>query len=117
MVIWKVSFRAATLCAFSRRAPSCTCEAGGQGGGQPHPPPEVGCVSTDVTSGESLQHALSNVRTRHGERIASVIHLAAYYDFSGEPSPQYDEITVRGTERLLRALQEFQVEQFVFSST
>jgi nucleoside-diphosphate-sugar epimerase len=46
-----------------------------------------------------------------------VIHLAAYYDLSGEPSPLYDEITVQGTERLLRHLQEFQVEQFVFSST
>jgi len=31
-------------------------------------------------------------------------HLAAYYDFSGEPSPLYEEITVRGTERVLRAL-------------
>ncbi|MDQ6619705.1 MAG: NAD-dependent epimerase/dehydratase family protein, partial [Pseudomonadota bacterium] len=33
------------------------------------------------------------------------------------PSPKYDEITVRGTERLLRALQSFDVEQFVFAST
>jgi nucleoside-diphosphate-sugar epimerase len=48
-----------------------------------------------------------------------VIHLAAYYDFSGEPSPLYDEITVRGTERLLRSLHEmqFEVKQFIFSST
>jgi len=45
------------------------------------------------------------IRYAYGERIASGIHLAAYYDFSGEPSPLYDEITVRGTERLLRALQ------------
>ena len=33
-----------------------------------------------------------------------MIHLAAYYDFSGEPSPLYDEITVRGTGRLLHEL-------------
>ena len=26
------------------------------------------------------------VRYAYGERLASVIHLAAYYDFSGEPS-------------------------------
>jgi nucleoside-diphosphate-sugar epimerase len=39
----------------------------------------------------------------------SVIHLAAYYDFSGEPSPLYDEVTVAGTERLLRALRDFRV--------
>ena len=42
------------------------------------------------------------VRERFGTRIASVIHLAAYYDFSGEPSEKYETITVQGTERLLR---------------
>ena len=44
-------------------------------------------------------------------------HLAAYDDFSGEPSPKYDEVTVRGTERLLRRLEPFQIEPFVFSTT
>src|SRR5262249_14209134 len=83
----------------------------------PHPPPTAECVSVDLTSDESVQAGLDRVRYACGERLASVIHLAAYYDFSGEPSPLYDEITVRGTERLLRGLQKFQVEQFVFSST
>ena len=51
--------------------------------------------------------------------MASVIHLAAYFDFSGEVSPKYQEVTVEGTRRLLRGLRElkFHVEQFVFSST
>jgi nucleoside-diphosphate-sugar epimerase len=59
------------------------------------------------------------VRDHHGGQIASIIHLAAYYDFLGAPSPKYDEITVGGTARLLRMLREldFHVEQFVFSST
>jgi nucleoside-diphosphate-sugar epimerase len=57
------------------------------------------------------------VRIAYGDRITSVVHLAAYYDLSGEPSPLYDQITVRGTERLLEQLKWFQVEQFVFSST
>lgn len=70
-----------------------------------------------MTSDASVAEALSAVRRQHGSRIASVIHLAAYYDFSGEPSPLYEQVTVRGTERLLRALQSFDVEQFVFSST
>ncbi|MEO8168142.1 MAG: NAD(P)-dependent oxidoreductase, partial [bacterium] len=44
---------------------------------------------------------------------------AAYYDFLGEPSTKYDEITVRGTGRLLHGLHDlgFKVEQFIFSST
>lgn len=84
-------------------------------------PPPPGCtyIPVDVTSEESVREGLRVVLAHHGSRIASVIHLAAYYDFFGEPSEKYDEVTVRGTERLLRGLREqpFQVEQFVFSST
>jgi nucleoside-diphosphate-sugar epimerase len=85
--------------------------------GAPYPPPEAECVSVDMTKAGSIQRGLERVRYAYGARLASVIHLAAYYDFSGEPSNLYEEVTVRGTERLLQALQDFQVEQFVFSST
>ena len=71
----------------------------------------------DLTQDESLHRGLKAIRELHGNHLASVIHLAAYYDFSGAPSPLYDEITVRGTERLLGMLQDFEVEQFIFSST
>lgn len=74
-------------------------------------------VYVDLTKNDSVRTSLRHVRTAYGERIASVIHLAAYYDFSGEPSPLYEEVTVRGTERLLRELESFQLEQFVFSSS
>ena len=86
----------------------------------PTPPPE-GCVAVavDVTSDQSVREGIRAIRDHHGSHIAAVIHLAAYYDFFGEPSTKYDEITVKGTGRLLRALSElqFEVEQFVFSST
>ena len=84
---------------------------------KPHPPPEAECVCVDVTSGESVKHAFDRVRTAFGHRIASVVHLAAYFDLSGEPDPRYQSVTVEGTERLLKALQNFEVEQFVFMST
>jgi nucleoside-diphosphate-sugar epimerase len=85
--------------------------------GAPRPPAGADGISVDLSSDHSVQEALATARRRHGDRLASVVHLAAYYDFSGEPSPKYDEITVRGTERLLRGLQTFQVEQLIFSST
>uniref|UniRef100_E6PXU7 Vitamin K epoxide reductase n=1 Tax=mine drainage metagenome TaxID=410659 RepID=E6PXU7_9ZZZZ len=81
------------------------------------PPSAAECVCIDLTSENGVKGAFERVRYAYGDRIASVIHLAAYYDFSGEPSPKYDEVTVCGTERLLRHLQEFHVEQFAFSST
>jgi nucleoside-diphosphate-sugar epimerase len=64
-----------------------------------------------------VRTAVDQVRRNHGPRLASVVHLSAYYDFSGEPSPMYERLTVRGTERLLRALGGFEVERLVFSST
>jgi nucleoside-diphosphate-sugar epimerase len=85
-------------------------------------PPEVKVgqaefVDCDLTKDESVTQALSTIRDKFGDHIASVLHLAAYYDFSGEPSPLYRELTVEGTRRLLKNLQPFQVEQLVFSST
>ncbi|MGH8179298.1 MAG: NAD-dependent epimerase/dehydratase family protein [Steroidobacter sp.] len=83
----------------------------------PHPPVVAECVCIDLTSQSSIQTALQRVRVAYGEHLASVIHLAAYFDLSGEPNPKYEEITVRGTERLLRELQTFRLEQFVFASS
>ncbi|MEX0718709.1 MAG: NAD(P)-dependent oxidoreductase [Planctomycetaceae bacterium] len=74
-------------------------------------------IEADLTDDASMRRAIAEVRDRAGERIASVLHLAAYYDFSGEPSPLYDELTVRGTSRLLRELRPLEVEQFVFASS
>jgi nucleoside-diphosphate-sugar epimerase len=81
------------------------------------PPPEAECICIDLTSEKAIEAAFERVRVAYGNRIASVVHLAAYYDLSGKPSPLYEQITVQGTERLLEQLKGFQVEQFIFSST
>ena len=82
-------------------------------------PPDCVYVTVDITSDDSVRDGVRTIRDHHGAHIASVVHLAAYYDFFGTPSSKYDEITVQGTSRLLRELktQDFQVEQFIFSST
>src|SRR5688572_7723665 len=85
--------------------------------GPPHPPREADWVFVDLTSDESVQNAFTHVRLYDGRRIASVVHLAAYYDFSGAPSRKYEQVTIGGTERLLRELDRFEVGQFIFSST
>lgn len=74
-------------------------------------------IYCDLTKPQSVSDAFRQLRQRHGNRIASFIHLAAYYDFAGEDSPMYEELTVKGTARVLRELQSFETEQFVFSST
>jgi nucleoside-diphosphate-sugar epimerase len=80
-------------------------------------PLELDFIDCDLTNDESVDDALNELARREGRCIASVVHLAAYYDFSGEPSPLYRNLTIEGTRRLLRGLQRYEVEQFVFSST
>ncbi len=75
------------------------------------------CVTVDLGSDSSVVAALQSIRADYGKRIASVVHLAAYFDLSGEPNSLYDKVNVDGTRRLLAALQEFEVEQFVYAST
>lgn len=85
--------------------------------GPPDPPAPAHTVPFDLGSDEAVRTALAAVRNQFGSRIASVIHLAAYYDITGVPNPLYDKITVQGTGRLIEALKDFEVEQFVFAST
>ncbi|AVR46587.1 nucleoside-diphosphate sugar epimerase [Christiangramia fulva] len=85
--------------------------------GYPFPPVEAECVCVDLTSDSRMAFAFERIRYAYGNKIASVVHLAAYYDFLGRPSDLYDKVTVKGTERLLKYLQDFEVEQFIFSSS
>ncbi|NDV90074.1 NAD-dependent epimerase/dehydratase family protein [Alteromonas sp. 345S023] len=73
--------------------------------------------SCDLTSDDSIELAMYKIRENHGKRIAAVVHLAAYFDFTGEPNPLYDEVNVQGTKRLLKGLSKFSVERFIYSST
>ena len=101
----RLSERFDNVVGFDRKAPS---------------PPPPGCthIPVDVTSDDSVREGFRVLLEHHGTRIATVVHLAAYYDFLGKPSPKYDEITVEGTRRLLHGLREgFDVAQFIFSST
>ncbi|MEX0967416.1 MAG: NAD(P)-dependent oxidoreductase [Bacteroidia bacterium] len=85
--------------------------------GNPFPNKKSENINFDITSEKSIRAGLERIQYAYSSKIASVVHLAAYYDFSGEPSPLYEEVTVKGTEKLLDALQEMDVQQFIFSST
>jgi len=87
--------------------------------GAPEPPkgPHLRDIELDITDYDNVRWAIEDVRKSRGTEIASVVHLAAFYDFSGEDSPLYREVTVHGTDRLLNHLTEFDLGQFVFSST
>jgi len=85
--------------------------------GPPYPPLQAECVNFDITDEEQIDAAMERIRYGYGNKIASVIHLAAYYSFNTKESPGYDEINVKGTRKFLKQLQDFEVDQFIYSSS
>jgi nucleoside-diphosphate-sugar epimerase len=73
--------------------------------------------AADFANAAAVELAMTRVRERFGTRIASVVHLVAYFDQTGEDNPLYHRVNVEGTRNLLRALQPFEVEQLVYAST
>lgn len=78
---------------------------------------EYPVFAADFGNSAAIELALTRLRERFGTRIASVVHLVAYFDQTGEDNPLYRSVNVEGTRNLLRALQSFEVEQFVYAST
>lgn len=74
-------------------------------------------VEVDITERSSVRRAFAQIGERHGHEIAAVVHLIAYFDFTGEESPLYNEVNVEGTKLLLEALKDFAVERFIYAST
>ena len=73
-----------------------------------------GCDITDETS---VARAISEIKETVGTQVAVVVHLAAYFDFSGKESPQYEAVNVEGTRNLLKGLAALDVDHFVYSGT
>lgn len=74
-------------------------------------------IEFDITSEDSVHEAFRHISEAHGRHIAAVIHLVAFFDFDGEPSPLYQSVNLDGTRHLLAALEDFTVDRFVYSST
>ncbi|MCH9608802.1 MAG: hypothetical protein S4CHLAM45_07140 [Chlamydiales bacterium] len=78
---------------------------------------DVEFIFVDLGSDHSVKCAFDRVRKVYGGNIASIIHLAAFYSFSGKNLELYDKITVQGTRRILEESKDCTVEQFLFTST
>ncbi|MCF8709676.1 NAD-dependent epimerase/dehydratase family protein [Rhizorhapis sp. SPR117] len=74
-------------------------------------------IEVDLTDDKSVAKALDHIGSEYGRHLASVVHLAAFFDFTGEDKPQYKTVNVNGSRNLIQGLQQFEVEQFVYSGT
>ncbi|MBU2032979.1 MAG: NAD(P)-dependent oxidoreductase, partial [Alphaproteobacteria bacterium] len=73
--------------------------------------------AVDLADDASIADALARVRAAHGNAIAACVHLAAYFDITGDPNPLYNDVNVEGSRRLIAGLQDFDVEQFIYASS
>lgn len=85
--------------------------------GPPYPPLQAECVNFDITDEKAIDAAMERIRYGYGSKIASVVHLAAFYSFNTKESEGYDTINVEGTRKFLSQLEDFDVTQFIFSSS
>ncbi|MGR3466496.1 MAG: NAD-dependent epimerase/dehydratase family protein, partial [Shimia sp.] len=78
-----------------------------------------GSIACDLSDPASVSSMVTQVTSASGGRIASVVHLAGYYDFTGRDDPMYREVNERGTLNLLDALgqADLAVEQFLYAGT
>lgn len=78
---------------------------------------EIETIKTDLTCEESVREGLARAMKEADGPLASVVHLAAYFDLTGEDNPLYRAITVEGSRRLVRALERHHPEQIILAST
>ena len=62
-------------------------------------PAKLDFINCDFTQDSSVRAALDELEQREGTHFLSVVHLVGYYDFSGDPSPLYRDLTIEGTRR------------------
>lgn len=74
-------------------------------------------VTFDITNEASVRAAIGRIADEHGRKVAAVVHLVAFFDFSGRPNPLYEEVNELGTRNLLKALDQMEVERLVYTST
>lgn len=64
-------------------------------------------LDMDLGSDQWVAKALEEVREEFGSRIASVVHLAAYYEISGDPNPLFHTSRLWPVRRRILQRQEW----------
>lgn len=69
----------------------------------------------DLADAEGVGEMFRQVR--EGGPLDAVVHLAAYYDFTGEPSPEYQRANVDALGILLDSCRSLELRRFVYASS
>jgi len=69
----------------------------------------------DIAHAPSVARVLGEVRAAGG--ALALVHLAAYYDFTGEPHPEYRRTNVEALRNVLEASAGLGLKRFIFASS
>ncbi len=94
------------IVAIGRRDPE---EAGAPTG------PGIEWFRADIADRPRLEEVFARVRDSGGAHL--LLHLAAYYDFSGQDNPEYERTNVVGTRNLLELAVPLGLRRFIFTSS
>jgi nucleoside-diphosphate-sugar epimerase len=77
--------------------------------------PNIKWFQADIADRRSIESVFKQIAAEGGAEI--VIHLAAYYDFSGEQHPEYYRTNVEGLRNILDLCGLVGTRHFIFSSS
>lgn len=69
----------------------------------------------DIADLDRLQEAFEHIRQHGGADI--LLHLAAYYDFTGEENAEYERTNVLGTHNVLKLSESLGLRRFIYTSS
>jgi nucleoside-diphosphate-sugar epimerase/uncharacterized membrane protein len=77
----------------------------------------VPIFACDLSSKDSVAEAVAAFRKKYRGQVAAVIHLAAFFDFTGADDPRYKSVNVEGTRNLFAALKGLRIDRLIYAST
>jgi nucleoside-diphosphate-sugar epimerase len=77
--------------------------------------PNIAWIRVNIVDRQGMAKAFREAMTAGG--IDFLLHLAAYYEFSGENSPEYITTNVDGTRNILELAKDCDIKLFVFASS
>jgi nucleoside-diphosphate-sugar epimerase len=69
----------------------------------------------DLGDPAAVEETFAEIRS--AGRVDAFIHLAAYYDFTGEEDPEYERTNVAGLGHVLKACRTLGLRRFMFASS
>jgi nucleoside-diphosphate-sugar epimerase len=77
--------------------------------------PGIEWFRVDIADFAPLRQVFERIRELGGAHL--LLHMAAYYDFTGDDNPEYDRTNVVGTDNLIRLAEPLKLRRFIFASS